>query len=84
MIVFLPKRADGLAELEKTLTAARVTDWLARMTVQEVDVTLPRFKVTAEFQLKDALTDLGMPLAFSPARPTSRASRRASHSPSRP
>ena len=29
MIVFLPKQADGLAELEKTLTAARVTDWLA-------------------------------------------------------
>ena len=65
MIVFLPKRADGLAELEKTLTAARVTDWLAQMAVHEVDVTLPRFKVTAEFQLKDALTDLGMPLAFS-------------------
>ena len=68
MIVFLPKRADGLAELEKTLTAARVADWLAQMAVQEVDVTLPRFKVTAEFQLKDALTDLGMPLAFSPRK----------------
>ncbi len=65
MIVFLPKRADGLAELEKTLTAARVTDWLAKLTPYQVDVTLPRFKVTAEFQLKDTLTDLGMPLAFS-------------------
>ena len=31
MIVFLPKRADGLAELEKTLAPARVTDWLAGM-----------------------------------------------------
>lgn len=68
MIVFLPKRADGLTELEKTLTAARVTDWMAQLTVREVDVTLPRFKVTAEFQLKDALTDLGMPLAFSPGK----------------
>jgi serpin B len=65
MIVFLPKRADGLAELEKTLTGARVTDWLAKLAPYEVDVTLPRFKVTAEFQLKDTLTDLGMPLAFS-------------------
>jgi serpin B len=64
MIVFLPKRADGLAELEKTLTAARLADWLVQLSVQ-VDVTLPRFKVTAEFQLKDALSDLGMPLAFS-------------------
>ena len=68
MIVFLPKRVDGLAELEKTLTASRVTDWLTQLAVQEVDVTLPRFKVTAEFQLKDALTALGMPLAFSPGK----------------
>jgi len=65
MIVFLPKRADGLAELEKALTAARLADWLAQLAVQEVEVTLPRFKVAAEFQLKDALTALGMPLAFS-------------------
>jgi serpin B len=49
MIVFLPSRVDGLAEFEKTLTAARVTDWLTQLTVREVDVTLPRFKVTAEF-----------------------------------
>jgi serine protease inhibitor len=68
MIVFLPKRVDGLAELEKTLTAARVTEWLTQLTVREVDVTLPRFKVTAEFNLKDALTALGMPLAFSAGR----------------
>lgn len=68
MIVFLPKRADGLGELEKTLTAARVTDWLAGMSVEKVYVTLPRFKVTADFQLKEALSDLGMPLAFSPGK----------------
>ena len=68
MIVFLPKRLDGLAELEKTLTAERVTGWLARMTPQNVNVTLPRFKVTAEFQLKQALTELGMPLAFTPRK----------------
>ena len=84
MIVFLPRKADGLAELEKTLTAARLTDWLGRLKRADVDVTLPRFKITAEFELKDALTTLGMPLAFSPGRPTSRASRRASPSPSPP
>jgi serpin B len=68
MIVFLPKRVDGLADLEKTLTAARLTDWLAQLTVRQVDVTLPRFKLTSEFQLEDALTDLGMALAFTPNR----------------
>ena len=65
MIVFLPRRVAGLAEFEQTLTASRVTDWLTRMTADEVVVTLPRFKVTAQFELKPALTELGMPLAFS-------------------
>jgi serine protease inhibitor len=65
MVVFLPRTVDGLAKLESSLTADRLADWLARMTTQEVDVTLPRFKVTAEFRLDQALADLGMPLAFS-------------------
>ena len=35
------------------------------MTTQEVDVTLPRFTITAEFRLDQVLADLGMPLPFS-------------------
>jgi serpin B len=64
MIVFLPARADGLAELEKTLTAARVTELMSQMTDGDVIVGLPRFKVTAEFRLKEALRGLGMTLPF--------------------
>jgi serpin B len=33
-----------------------------------VDVTLPRFKVTSEFELKPALSALGMVRAFDPTR----------------
>jgi serine protease inhibitor len=65
MIVVLPRRADGLPDVEKTLTAARVAEWLSRMTVHDVDVTLPRFKVTATFDLNRPLVDLGMSRAFS-------------------
>lgn len=65
MIVLLPKQVGGLAELEAMLTAKAVSDWLARMTAQVVDVTLPRFKVTAALRLKETLSRLGMPLAFS-------------------
>ncbi len=65
MIVFLPRRADGLADLEKTLSAARVTDWLTRLTLHDVDVAMPRFKATSSVDLKRPLVDLGMPLAFS-------------------
>ena len=65
MIVFLPRQVDGLEEFERTLTAGRVRDWLGKMTRQEVDVVLPRFKVTAQFRLEQPLTTLGMRLAFS-------------------
>jgi serpin B len=65
MIVLLPNLVDGLGALEQTLTPARVANWLARMTDYDVDITLPRFKVAAQFQLQEALSSLGMPLAFS-------------------
>ena len=67
MIIFLPRTVDGLAEFEKTLTASRVRDWLARMAPQEVDVAVPRFKATAEFTLAQPLGELGMRRMFSHA-----------------
>ena len=65
MTVLLPKKADGLAELEKNLTTANLTGWLGKLHQTEVNVALPRFKVTAEFKLKPVLSKLGMPIAFS-------------------
>jgi serpin B len=66
MVVLLPKKVDGLAELEKNLTAARLTQWLGKLHEQEVIVTLPKFKATSEFSLGDTLSAMGMPLAFTP------------------
>jgi serpin B len=63
MLVFLPKRG-GLAEFEKTLTPAILAKWLAKLSDHRVDVKLPKFKVTSEFRLDDALKALGMKLAF--------------------
>src|SRR5262249_3718664 len=65
MIVLLPNTVDGLGALEQMLTPARVADWLGAMSDRDVDVTLPRFKVTAQFNLGQQLKDLGMRLAFS-------------------
>jgi serpin B len=65
MIVLLPKQAGGLPDLEATLTAKHLADVLARTTVRQVIVMLPRFTVTAEFRLRETLGRLGMPLAFS-------------------
>jgi serpin B len=65
MIVFLPKKVDGLADFEKSLTADRLQQWLTGMKLHEVNVSLPKFKFTAEFKLNKALSELGMRLAFS-------------------
>jgi serpin B len=66
MVVLLPKKVDGLAALEEKLTATNLADWLRRLQKKEVHVTLPKFKVTKEFGLNDALKALGMRRAFVP------------------
>jgi serpin B len=65
MVVLLPKKVDGLADLEKNLTADNLAGWLGKLGTQEVQVTLPKFNVTAEFSLKETLAAMGMPTAFS-------------------
>jgi serpin B len=68
MLVFLPKQANGLAEFEKTLTAEKLQGWQNQLREREVRVYLPRFKMTAEFKLNEALQSLGMSDAFNRAR----------------
>jgi len=67
MVVLLPKKVDGLAEFEQSLTAQNLTKWLPQLQQHEVVVTLPKFKITAQFMLKEILSKMGMPLAFSTA-----------------
>jgi serpin B len=66
LLVLLPKRVDGLAALEGRLTAANLAAWLGRLREQEVQVALPRFKVTGAFNLNQVLEALGMRQAFIP------------------
>ncbi len=64
MLILLPEQAEGLAELEKQLTVATVREWTRQLRPREVHVFLPRFKMTAQFELSRALTALGMRDAF--------------------
>jgi serine protease inhibitor len=66
MVIFLPRKKDGLAEFEKTLSAARLNEWLGKLRMEEtVIVTLPKFKMTSEFSLSKTLSEMGMKLLFS-------------------
>jgi len=65
MIVFLPGEVNGLAALEKSLTAASTRQWFGKLRpVPEVIVTIPKFKVTQQIDLAATLSAMGMPLAF--------------------
>ena len=67
MMVFLPKKIGGLAELETNLTNANVMNWVSELSnsnKQEILISLPKFKTTCEFELQDILSEMGMPHAF--------------------
>jgi len=68
MVIFLPRAKDGLAQLEASLSVEMLEGWLKKLSPYRVNVSLPRFKLTAELELKDALSELGMPLAFLPRK----------------
>jgi serine protease inhibitor len=67
MAFLLPARPDGLAAVEKGLTAAGLEKWLGAGEFREVTVALPLFDVLARHDLRDALAKMGMAGPFVPA-----------------
>ena len=68
MLILLPEKVGGLAELEKRLTTDRLAKWASAARKQKVNVYLPKFTMISQFGLKDVLTSMGMPLAFTPGK----------------
>jgi serpin B len=68
MVIVLPKKADGLPTLEQQLTSETLAEWLGKVHKTEVRVAVPRFKMTCQFSLNQALMALGMVDAFTPDR----------------
>ncbi len=66
MVVFLPRQPNGLPAFEKTLTFENLTTWTTQGSAREVQVGLPKFKLTSSFGLGQQLGALGMSLAFTP------------------
>lgn len=65
LIIFLPKDSGGLPVLEQSLTDSNLQQWLRQLvSVPKVIVTMPKFKVTQEFELGSTLSAMGMPQAF--------------------
>ena len=67
MVVFLPSTPDGLPAFEQSFTPANAQEWLTQARGSaKVILTLPKFKMSSEFELSDALSALGMNDAFHP------------------
>jgi RNA polymerase sigma factor (sigma-70 family) len=66
LVVFLPKKADGLSELEQSLTGTSLVNWLKKLEPHDVQVYLPKFQTSFAFRLKQMLRELGMADAFVP------------------
>jgi serpin B len=64
MVVVLPRSKDGLPQLEKALSLEKLEGSLQALKPRRVEIGLPRFKLTAECELKAPLSALGMPIAF--------------------
>jgi serpin B len=65
MVIFLPNDSNGLPALEQSLTASNTQQWLGQLEpVSKVIVTIPKFKMTQEFELGGTLGAMGMPEAF--------------------
>jgi len=64
MVIVLPKETDGLGKVEEVLTAAKVEEWIGKLRSERVAVSLPKFKMTSEFGLRDVLSGMGMKDAF--------------------
>jgi len=64
MVILLPIKKDGLTELENSVNTDRLQEWMNVLAWRQVTVFFPKFTMTCEFQLRSALADMGMPIAF--------------------
>jgi len=65
MIILLPKKHDGLGELEQSLTLESLSQIIEDIHKREVVVSIPKFKMTSQFSLAGVLKSMGMQDAFS-------------------
>src|SRR5215831_5137456 len=68
MYIFLPAKGVKLEDFQKNLSAANWGAWMKQFAETKGDIGIPRFKIEYEVGLNEALTALGMGIAFDPNR----------------
>ncbi|XP_048258256.1 leukocyte elastase inhibitor-like isoform X7 [Haliotis rufescens] len=64
MVILLPRESSGLTSLEQNLKPHHLQFQFTSL--EEVNVSMPRFKMESSFELADVLSSLGLTTAFDP------------------
>ncbi|XP_037381649.1 serpin I2 [Talpa occidentalis] len=65
LIIVLPSEDMNIEEMEKLVTADQIQKWLSEMKEEEVEISLPRFKVEQKLDFKEVLYSLNITEIFS-------------------
>ena len=65
MDIVLP---EDFSDFEKSVDTNIVNQILASMESRDIQLSMPKFNFASDFDLKGALSTLGMPMAFDPTR----------------
>ena len=68
MDILVPEQDRDLAAITGILNAENWRDWTAGLQTDVIRLYLPKFKLESGYQLNDALTNLGMGIAFDPRK----------------
>ena len=66
MVIFLPKKYEGIAEMAGFIETGYYEEITNALKFSSVNVSVPKFEATSRFSLAKTLSEMGMPLAFSP------------------
>ncbi|CAN8000322.1 unnamed protein product [Ixodes hexagonus] len=69
MVILLPEKVDGLADLEEGLTASKLTEILEGLSYHgDIELSLPKFKLEQAVGLKEVLAAMGIKDLFDPLK----------------
>ena len=66
MYIFLPAETSNLTQFNQQLNSENWQEWLSQMRSRQGNITMPRFKLEYEADLKPSLMDLGIESIFNP------------------
>jgi len=66
LVIMLPNKRDGLADLEKSLTGDLLGKTMESLSKRKVNLTIPRFKIEMNHNLEDRLAEVGIKTMFDP------------------